>query len=46
MCLGKDWILMLQSYLMLSLELLHKVWIPKLLIQDYCCPLCVQRLGS
>ena len=31
MHLGKDWILMLQSYLILSLELLHEDWIQKLL---------------
>ena len=39
MCLGKDWTLMLQSYLILPIELLHKDWIQRLLNQDdhfYC----------
>ena len=43
--LGKDWTLMLQSNLILSLELLHEDWTQKLLNQDHHsgCPLRVQR---
>ena len=36
---GKDWTLMLQSYLILSLELLHKEWVQRLLNQDHHSPL-------
>ena len=42
MRLGKDWIQMLQSYVILSLELLHEDWIQRLLNQDHHFPLCVQ----
>ena len=42
---GKDWTLMLQSYLILLLELLHEDWMQRLLSQYHYSLLCVQRLG-
>ena len=44
--LGKDWTLMLQSYLILSNKLLHKDQIQTLTNPDHHSPLCVLCVGS
>ena len=42
---GKDQTLILQSYLILSLKLLHEDWIQRLLNQGHRHPWCVHRFG-
>ena len=42
---SKDWTLMLQSYLILSLEVFNEDWIRRLPNQDHCRPLYVQCVG-
>ena len=44
MHLGKDWTLMLQPCLILSLEVFED-WFRRLANQDHSCPLCVQCIG-
>ena len=41
---GKDWTLMLQSYVILSLEVFDEDWIQRLANHDHCCSLCVLSL--